>query len=132
MSTGSPGIGLYIVTSRKGRVSRNNLLKYSPVMRRVTSRKGRVSRNVSFAEEVKEHMVTSRKGRVSRNFRGIASLTGAINVTSRKGRVSRNLKTFIYFHKYIVTSRKWRRVEMRKRKWIRRPRISHVPQGACE
>ena len=56
----------------------------------VTSRKGRVSRNFKDLGEWVENDVTSRKGRVSRNDNmEWVGLSPAV-VTSRKGRVSRN------------------------------------------
>ena len=41
------------VTSRKGRVSRNSVLKLVHSRNQVTSRKGRVSRNISNAGKLK-------------------------------------------------------------------------------
>ena len=58
-----------IVTSRKGRVSRNSDIASETGKTIVTSRKGRVSRNKVSDERLKELAVTSRKGRVSRNHR---------------------------------------------------------------
>ena len=56
----------------------------------VTSRKGRVSRNVIPSIVIDVITVTSRKGRVSRN-RCRAASHHPVSVTSRKGRVSRNM-----------------------------------------
>ena len=56
-----------MVTSRKGRVSRNIPVKCDLIKYKVTSRKGRVSRNVNAINEIFNNIVTSRKGRVSRN-----------------------------------------------------------------
>ena len=57
----------------------------------VTSRKGRVSRNhFCYKCRYERRDVTSRKGRVSRNFGNLWNSAG-FPVTSRKGRVSRNL-----------------------------------------
>ena len=60
----------------------------------VTSRKGRVSRNVKGKDcELRKSAVTSRKGRVSRNGSG-SSGSSKQYVTSRKGRVSRNIQLY--------------------------------------
>ena len=55
----------------------------------VTSRKGRVSRNENGVVSGQKINVTSRKGRVSRNW-SESTIHGIPLVTSRKGRVSRN------------------------------------------
>ena len=57
------------VTSREGRVSRNEyLIDYEAGVQPVTSREGRVSRNVrDRTESLSPTRVTSREGRVSRN-----------------------------------------------------------------
>ena len=56
-----------VVTSRKGRVSRNTITLLPDDNGEVTSRKGRVSRNKVYVVFAEELIVTSRKGRVSRN-----------------------------------------------------------------
>ena len=58
----------YPVTSREGRVSRNQLLGTGKDYGMVTSREGRVSRNIIFFTDIHVFAVTSREGRVSRNF----------------------------------------------------------------
>ena len=58
-----------MVTSRKGRVSRNTIASNTwSSLGEVTSRKGRVSRNRISGRGMKSYIVTSRKGRVSRNW----------------------------------------------------------------
>ena len=75
----------------------------------VTSRKGRVSRNAKYALQLTgQYTVTSRKGRVSRNLKQENPATNENHVTSRKGRVSRNFTTDIYSSLSNVTSRKGR------------------------
>ena len=56
-----------LVTSRKGRVSRNDVQAAVQAFVQVTSRKGRVSRNFFQLHFQILDLVTSRKGRVSRN-----------------------------------------------------------------
>ena len=55
------------VTSREGRVSRNDISEMKPLPLKVTSREGRVSRNRHVRRDVCVQDVTSREGRVSRN-----------------------------------------------------------------
>ena len=56
-----------MVTSREGRVSRNNMLRLAMPQHPVTSREGRVSRNFVLVNVFIKYTVTSREGRVSRN-----------------------------------------------------------------
>ena len=56
-----------MVTSREGRVSRNQYEKMPQTGIIVTSREGRVSRNVEGLSGIDPGFVTSREGRVSRN-----------------------------------------------------------------
>ena len=58
---------LATVTSREGRVSRNQIIFHSYFFCHVTSREGRVSRNSMMPDNQLIKLVTSREGRVSRN-----------------------------------------------------------------
>ena len=72
------------VTSRKGRVSRNDLNYLAFQNAGVTSRKGRVSRNLIARSIFCGNYVTSRKGRVSRNAINFSG--GALVLESRPAR----------------------------------------------
>ena len=98
----------------------------------VTSRKGRVSRNVPEPEPATQASVTSRKGRVSRNEQENADMNRIFPVTSRKGRVSRNVKAAIEYTRERVTSRKGRVSRNFPGEEVNDLEKCHVPQGACE